>query len=85
MSKADSAQERGPQWDQEPWKGRLLKGLLSSRAQVGAGERSEHFLCVTEFCQIISRGRMRTYLASEEAPNSHSQSPFSPGSSLLDD
>lgn len=27
-----------PLWDQDPWKGRLLKGFLFSWAQVGAGD-----------------------------------------------
>lgn len=49
----------------------------------GAGVRSEHLLCVTELCQGLSRRRVRTYLASEKAPNSHSQSQLTPSSSLF--
>lgn len=49
----------------------------------GAGVRSEHLLCVTELCQGLPRRRVRTYLASEKAPNSHSQSQLNPSSSLF--
>lgn len=62
---------------------RLPVGLLSSWAQAGVGERNEHLLRVTELCQGLPRGRMKTYLASEKAPGSHSQSQLNQSLSTL--